>query len=155
MKLNKVASRKYVSSQKRTTALEHSNPPNSTLHKHLKDKTKERIWNLEVNSCIAIVRIDRRLGCSISYFGSRNLCSIAHSPVAPLSGLPAEVEAAPSFSNCFIIANCCRSDIGVRGCPDVVTAGDDEDDGDGEAATESSIWVSGGVSQIPKRDGML
>ena len=69
--------------------------------------------------------------------------------------MPAEVEAAPSFSNCFIIANCCRSDIGVRGCPDVVTAGDHEDDGDGEAATESSIWVSGGVSQIPKRDGML
>ena len=55
----------------------------------------------------------------------------------------------------MIIANCCRSDIGVRGCPDAVTAGDDEDDGDGEAATESSIWVSGAVSQLLMRDGML
>ena len=56
--------------------------------------------------------------------------------------MPAAVAAAPSFSNCFIIANCCRSDIGVRGGPDVAAV--DADDGDGEEAAtdDSSIWVS-------------
>ena len=62
-------------------------------------------------------------------------------PPKPLSGIPAADAAAPSFSNCFINANCCRSDIGVRGVPDVAAA-DDEEDGDGEAKTGSSIWVS-------------
>jgi len=53
-------------------------------------------------------------------------------------GLTSAVVAAPSFSNCFINANCCRSDIGVLGGPEIAAA-DDEDEGVGEPVTEVSI----------------